>query len=552
MIIKADAEEMLGTLPLPDLDRYKELIKDDFDAYIFYRRERKGGMMCQCSACGGEFDADINRLRIYDSETEQIYYSKHNDKVNCPKCGRAAVLKCRGRIRNYDRFDQYLNYAFCEPLEDGAVIRCYVAGKEFYEHNIAVDLKFTLESLYILQPGQAYRIFRNWYGGCYYDSTLKDPFLCGTCMGQKYLPYTVVWLDGVLENTFLKYSQLDGYMSFIKNRGYRFSADPQVGIKMIRYLCLYSIYPSIEMFIKLGFGEAVVNFVQFSEPNKRLFNWEADNPIGALRCKNKQEFNELRELAQIKRTNFIYQLKIYRKIKRFEPKITYAECSIYGHLDMKTLNILRDMTLLSGRSLKQITNYLLKQESGQVNTAVLNDFCVCLWRDYIDAASKLGYDLENITVVLPKKLRDAHDRATSAVEYKEKKEKLEIMKKLDKTRRKKYEYSDGEFMIMLPRSLKQIIDEGKALAHCVGGYADRHAQGATTILFLRRCDKPDKPFYTIEIIGNQLVQYHGYANERETNGKKDPDVVEFVQKWHKWVKNGSRKTKPKTKARVCA
>ena len=51
---------------------------------------------------------------------------------------------------------------------------------------------------------------------------------------------------------------------------------------------------------------------------------------------------------------------------------------------------------------------------------------------------------------------------------------------------------DGYF-IRAPHDCAEIIDEGKALEHCVGGYAARHAKGETTILFMRSAAWPDKP-----------------------------------------------------------
>ena len=53
--------------------------------------------------------------------------------------------------------------------------------------------------------------------------------------------------------------------------------------------------------------------------------------------------------------------------------------------------------------------------------------------------------------------------------------------------------------------------------HCVGGYAERHAKGETTILLVRENGAPDKPLYTMEVKGSvkkgwDMVQIRGNMN----------------------------------------
>ena len=108
------------------------------------------------------------------------------------------------------------------------------------------------------------------------------------------------------------------------------------------------------------------------------------------------------------------------------------------------------------------------------------------------------------------------------------------------------------------------MDEGKALKHCVGGYAARHMTGATTILFLRRRDRPHTPLATIEMNGNRIVQVHGYRNEIEPCAE-NPERVSarelyknVLDPWLKWLKGGSKREKdgrlklPKNKRRNAA
>ena len=112
---------------------------------------------------------------------------------------------------------------------------------------------------------------------------------------------------------------------------------------------------------------------------------------------------------------------------------------------------------------------------------------------------------------------------------------------------KKYCFEMDGYMIRVPASGEEILDEGRKLKHCVGGYAERHIKGTVTILFMRRTKKPDEPWLTIEMRGNSLVQIHGYRNEgiHTTEGRFAPDpwevYREFLNTWLEWLKKGSKR-----------
>jgi hypothetical protein len=102
------------------------------------------------------------------------------------------------------------------------------------------------------------------------------------------------------------------------------------------------------------------------------------------------------------------------------------------------------------------------------------------------------------------------------------------MAKLDEER-SKFNYSDADFTIRLPEKLSEIVNEGSSLRHCVGGYTSTHAEGHTTIMFLRRNDDPTTSFYTIEI-GNDdnIKQIHGFGNKWLGN---NPEAIPTVMRW---------------------
>ena len=113
---------------------------------------------------------------------------------------------------------------------------------------------------------------------------------------------------------------------------------------------------------------------------------------------------------------------------------------------------------------------------------------------------------------------------------KEEQERLnKLAAKLYDQRKEKFEYTDDNFSIIVPEEMNKITKEGVYLHHCVGGYVNRVAEGRTNILFLRKNDDIDIPFFTIEVSNsNEIIQIHGLYNRWLGN---EPEAVKFVINW---------------------
>lgn len=113
---------------------------------------------------------------------------------------------------------------------------------------------------------------------------------------------------------------------------------------------------------------------------------------------------------------------------------------------------------------------------------------------------------------------------------KEEQERLnKLAAKLYDQRKEKFEYADDNFSIVVPKEMNKITKEGVYLHHCVGGYISRVAEGRTNILFLRKNEEIDIPFFTIEVSNNnEIIQIHGLYNRWLGN---EPEAVKFVINW---------------------
>ena len=168
-----------------------------------------------------------------------------------------------------------------------------------------------------------------------------------------------------------------------------------------------------------------------------------------------------------------------------------------------------------------------------------------MWTDYIGMAEKLDYDLSRRDVLLPRNLRERHDAAAAALKIKGDLAKDKAYQKRRKKLEKKYGYTCDGLKIIVPAGIDDIVREGKTLKICVGGYADRHVEGKTTILFLRHARRPERSWLCIELDGRgEIRQIHGYKNEGYSHSV-NPRVkyAAWLEQWQGWYKGGSPRDK---------
>lgn len=91
------------------------------------------------------------------------------------------------------------------------------------------------------------------------------------------------------------------------------------------------------------------------------------------------------------------------------------------------------------------------------------------------------------------------------------------------------EYDNGEFSITIPKTTKDIINEGKALHHCVGVYVDKIVRREDMIYFLRK-DK-NIPYVTIEVKDKKVTQVEGDMNNRFIS--KNTPEYNAIKEWAK-------------------
>jgi len=165
-----------------------------------------------------------------------------------------------------------------------------------------------------------------------------------------------------------------------------------------------------------------------------------------------------------------------------------------------------------------------------------------LYFDYLRFCQSLGYDMTDRSILFPKDIKTAHDREMKRFQIVQNAEKDAAVEKRYQKDLMIHGYHAQGYLIRPPVDIAEIINEGAALHHCVGTYADQVATGKTTILLVRKQAKPEESLYTVEWRDGRMIQCRGDHNKAPT-----PEVAEFIQAWQ-----DRSKKKIKQKTRVMA
>ena len=86
---------------------------------------------------------------------------------------------------------------------------------------------------------------------------------------------------------------------------------------------------------------------------------------------------------------------------------------------------------------------------------------------------------------------------------------------------------DG-FSFVVPENIKDLVNEGNSLHHCIGAYVDRIIDGKSYIFFMRDDKELKKSFVTVEINPKNLniFEIKGSLNENP-----EPSIRRIAEKW---------------------
>lgn len=524
--------DIIESFPMPTEEEKKE-VNGFFKPYIFFREDRNGRWLTTSCCNRAEFFYDL-RCRTETYSHYELIAGRHNEYATCPYCGMRAQLKHIGRLGKRKKLLEYVPVVFLREREGGILALAAWARKD-YLGALESEPLYMINGVYHFEPGRA-RYMSNYYGKWKIQDEcsgtlrvgkewIKEPFTQGSWMMSAYCDYRVIGLEAIRQSSF-RWCQYEAW-----NKGQEMHCD------LMRYLTICCFWPrNVEMLVKSGMRQLVEDLIYRRKKNAEVFKWGEEDPRKAFGLEGQELKTFVKDIRDLDR------LYIYKRLERW-----------WGIRDWKLAeNIFQRIGIPWWADFLRLCREYECRPERAVRYLKKVDGRFVYWRDYVAMADELGYDLGNETVLMPKELVRRHDDAAAEqrrrmelVKKEEEKEKDEMLRltakeSMDK-RRKKYNFDFDGFFVRIAENVEEIVAEGKALEHCVGGYASRHMNGVTTILFMRKICEPEKPFVTIEMDGNTVRQAHGYQNDR---GRKSPRSLykEFFDTWLAWLKRGSPRT----------
>ncbi|MDO5575202.1 MAG: PcfJ domain-containing protein [bacterium] len=435
----------------------------------------------------------------------------HNQEAWCPNCKHAITYKASGKIKTLSTENYYAG-KILQNVPGGMVYRRYTIWANFYEAGKEPNyhIRETNRTLIIGGTFKAYE--HALYKNKFYRWIPKQKNSFNESLWSKMYTRNLYQVEKSMKHT--------GLFEWIRHTNSK-------TFNIEEYLYYESRNPAIESLAKIGMYRLINGFMKKDDApvDKRQTELAKILMIDGDRLKRLKaidgEIIALRWYQLEKFTNRVYPDEM---IKYFDDaKIINSD---FGFLDPPM-------------SYVKIYHYMLKQEklTGETSKQVM-----ITWRDYHNMASQMQFDTTSDQIARPKNVKEAH---TAMIDLREK----NGMKKQAKQLEKKwprvneivktldmYCWGNDEFSVIRPNEIYDIVREGTLLRHCIHSvdfYFDRIQKRETYILFLRRTQEIDTPWYSLE------VEPSGNIRQKRTTGDNQNEdfksAVEFLKKWQKVV-----------------
>ncbi|MDO3680409.1 PcfJ domain-containing protein [Paenibacillus ehimensis] len=490
-----DEKAFHAHFPIEISDEIKDYITNcamDWSRYLFTHREGRK-QWAFCTNCKKEHPSDG---------------LKHGKMAECPHCRATATVKASGRGRSTLVDRAYMLWYEKSVLNPEILIaRGIYAVRDYTKDYRKTETKLVTIALYLFEYGSGGRMLvrdgpsSKWWS----PKNVRSEAIHSMNYVRSYFARHSI--EAAVKGTPFQYCQWELYDHHDRVMVFDLAA---------RYRC-------IEFLSKIGLGPIVVAKLT-GQATYGAINWNGSTPEKVLRISKA----EIKAMRNAKLSIGARTLRSYQVSRKDGSNLDWEGAQQLSFL-LETPYKEDLQKLLVYAPVWQIKNYIIKQlrkdaknyrsqrhyNSGQ---NVFTDY-----RDYLNECKELGMDLSQEHVLFPNNLHSAHQKTMRKVKIKaDAALNAKIAARLKDLERYRFEHSG---LILRPAASSiELFDEGKALNHCVGGYADRYAKGETDLFVIRRVEQPDQPFYTMEVRNGNVVQCRGQKNCVPT-----PEVKAFVE-----------------------
>lgn len=489
---KRTMEELFETMPeLP------EWFEDDCKSYaspipIFYKRNGKMAD-CRCGRCGREFTLKDKPERFV--------------KTHCRMCGVEGLYEWK-RVRLPKT--EYYTVVIIQKRTDGNLVarhfRCINTYHQGKTQEFIVD-EFCRQ---FYDMGDFYKFNRGW-----------------TPLGMQWGtgPGGVTYADILYP----------GSMIDVEESNFKYFKQGYGGL--LDELRAYAMNPAIEMFQKMGLKKLRDELVEKGGKSKYI-NRRGKNLKTQLRLKDKQRINYLVRTDGDLTMLQILQMeeKMGTRLKESQREWMWKRMNAWNG-DNAIQTVLKYMSV--EKMINRVKAYVAQNEDyiKYGNPEYPTNSALRKYADYLEMRRELGYDMNNPVFLFPKNLEEKHDEMVEETQANkdalleaQKNEKYPEIKNKFAKLNLKYGYEAAGLLIRPAKYAAEIMAEGRTLHHCVGrdAYMEKHNNGKTFILFLRREEDPDRPYYTIEIKDKEIIQWYGLHDKKPDIETVGPWLNEYI------------------------
>lgn len=299
--------------------------------------------------------------------------------------------------------------------------------------------------------------------------------------------------------------------------------ESEIARQTIRYMSDFVKYPGIEVLEKSGFKRLVMERA-IDGTKTRTVNLRSKDLRKILKC----DRGELRELRQ--ETVNVCFMECRSRWKKLAPWVRPSDVRELMKMDVysdRRINCIKRYADIS-----KVVKRLLEERRATGDHITLMDYA-----DYLEAAEALGWRMDKKTVY-PRNFMQVHDEAMEKYALIKDKAAVEKFVEAEKEITTMTEpWTDGRLLIRPAKSPAELGKESRVLGHCVRTYDKKVERGDAAILFIRKVEDPETPYFTLE-----LNKYCGIIQCRGLHNCAYPDDVrKFIESWHEWLLKRIRK-----------
>ena len=460
-----------------------------------------------CTRCNGEFNYEDLGMWFTHSKDASL-------GVACPLCGKKGIPK----NARYGR----------KNLQDsGRVIwfRRHGAVTYMQMDDFIIDYRTPHPAIWTA-PSQQIRLCKGsqirmdwkdgWWDGGRWEQVVKIGVkhpVTGA-FGQFRQHTHIMWDSLQKVGTDLQYADLreerftSGYFDEYEEAG-----------RLLTYMSEFLKYPAIELLEKAGFETMVLN--RSAGIKSRNMNIRGKDLRSILKM-NSAEIRYLRTIDP--RVSILDDIK---DIRRLWPQARIE--------DIKDLSKIFPMLMPQNKLDRidenarwdKLLKMMLDNNRAKNRTMDLNDYA-----DYLEWIDDLGLRKDKRTLY-PRDFQAAHDDLMHRRDIATDGPMVENFRRMERAITGMEEPFISNGILIRPASYPgELRKESQALNHCVRTYVDKVAEGRTSILFIRRVEDPETPWFTLELNRDgRIVQCRG-----KNNCSYPKEVEEFIDQWVVWRK----------------